>query len=205
MSRRGERHPPFRQPPTANRQLPTANRQLPTANCQLPTPHEAEFVFRNVARAYDTIIEFFMAEPFLHDGGAVAFALRRRSRSAAARAMLGTLLLTAISCTATRGPLVVTDPDPSIKIPAIEKAVRTRDMSALPQLVKDLDSDDAAVRLYANHALEQLSGMNFGYRYFDDADQREPAAKKWRDWLSDPSGGQGKSAPASSRSTTGPS
>ena len=72
------------------------------------------------------------------------------------------LLATFSACTAPRGPLVVSDPDPSIKIPAIEKAVRTKDRAAIPQLIKDLDSDDAAVRLYANHALEQLSGKNFG-------------------------------------------
>jgi hypothetical protein len=109
------------------------------------------------------------------------------------------------SCTAPRGPLIVTDPDPSVKIPAIEKAVREKDMSALPQLVKDLDNDDAAVRFYANHALEQLSGMNFGYRFFDDTEQREPAAKKWRQWLSEPSAGHPKAVPAATRASTGPS
>jgi hypothetical protein len=114
-----------------------------------------------------------------------------------------TLSLT--SCTAPRPPLVVTDPDPSVKIPAIEKAVREKDMAALPQLVKDLDNDDAAVRFYANHALEQLSGMNFGYRFFDDTEQREPAARKWRQWLSEPSAGHPKAMPAATRASTGPS
>jgi hypothetical protein len=87
------------------------------------------------------------------------------------------------SCTASRGPLVVTSPDPAVKIPAIEKAVRERDQSAVPQLVKDLDSDDAAVRLYANHALQALTGQDFGFKYFDDDDQREAAAERWRQWL----------------------
>lgn len=105
------------------------------------------------------------------------------------------------SCTAPRPPLLVTDPDPSVKIPAIEKAVRENDQKAVPQLVKDLDSDDPAVRFYANHALEILTGRNFGYRYFDDDTLREPAAQKWRQWLADPSQFQGKVVPAS----TGPS
>lgn len=104
------------------------------------------------------------------------------------------------SCTAPRPALVVTDPDPSVKIPAIEKAVREKDQKAVPQLVKDLDSDDPAVRFYANHALEMLTGQNFGYRYFDDESLREPAAQKWRQWLGDPSPVQGKVVPAS----TGP-
>lgn len=91
---------------------------------------------------------------------------------------------------------MVTDPDPSVKIPAIEKAVRTKDRSALPQLVKDLDSDDPAVRFYANHALEKLTGENFGFRYFDDESRREPAAQKWRQWLLD--------SPAAPHSSTRP-
>lgn len=130
---------------------------------------------------------------------------RRRGamRRAAACALIASC--TATSCTAPRAPLIVTDPDPSVKIPAIEKAVREKNMTALPQLVKDLDNDDAAVRFYANHALEQLSGMNFGYRYFDDAEQREPAAKKWRQWLSEPSAGHPKAMPAATRASTGPS
>ena len=103
------------------------------------------------------------------------------------------------SCTAPRPPLSVTNPDPSVKIPAIEKAVREKDQSAVPQLVKDLDSDDPAVRFYANHALGILTGQNFGYRYFDDETRREPAASKWRQWLADPAQVQNKVVPASTR------
>ncbi len=46
-------------------------------------------------------------------------------------------------------PRSVTDPDPADKIPAVERAVRQKDKRAIPQLVKDLDSDDSAVRFYA--------------------------------------------------------
>jgi hypothetical protein len=88
--------------------------------------------------------------------------------------------------------LVVTDPDPSVKIPAIQKAVRENNRAILPQLVKELDNDDPAVRMYANHALEQLTGEKFGYQYFAGEDQREAAARKWRLWLSDPSAAQGR-------------
>lgn len=87
------------------------------------------------------------------------------------------------ACQAPRPQLVVTDPDPAVKIPAIQKAVRQRDTSAIPQLIKDLGSDDAAVRMYANHALEELTGQRFGYRYFAGDDEREAAAQKWRQWL----------------------
>jgi hypothetical protein len=102
-----------------------------------------------------------------------------------ARPLLCTLALMAASCAAPRPPLVVSDPDPSVKIPAIQKAVREKDQSAVPQLIKDLDSDDAAVRMYANHALEELTGQNFGFRYYDDDAQREPAVQRWKRWLSE--------------------
>ena len=88
-----------------------------------------------------------------------------------------------ISCTAPRGPLVVTDPDPSIKIPAIKIAVARRDVSAVRQLVKDLESDDAAVRFYAINGLRRLTGENFGYLYYEEAEERRPALRRWQAWL----------------------
>ncbi|CAN5628516.1 hypothetical protein BH09PLA1_BH09PLA1_16400 [soil metagenome] len=87
------------------------------------------------------------------------------------------------SCTAPRGPLLVTDSDPSIKIPAIKIAVARKDLSTVRQLVKDLESDDAAVRFYAINGLRRLTGENFGYLYYEDADERKPAIKRWQAWL----------------------
>jgi hypothetical protein len=97
------------------------------------------------------------------------------------------MLLGMAACAAPRPPLRVSDPDPSVKIPAMQKAVREHNRAILPQLIQELDSDDPAVRLYANHALEQLTGEEFGYQYFAGEDQREAAARKWRAWLADPS------------------
>ena len=85
-------------------------------------------------------------------------------------------------CTAPRGPLVVTDPDPSVKIPAIKKAVRKRDRAAVRQLVEDLDSDDPAVRFYAIHGLERITGERLGYDYSADEVRRKPALARWREW-----------------------
>ena len=50
--------------------------------------------------------------------------------------------LSIIGCSAPRGPIEVTNPDPSGKIPAMKKAVREHDLKVTRQLVKDLDSDD---------------------------------------------------------------
>jgi len=97
--------------------------------------------------------------------------------------ILALAILSALGCTARRGPLVVTDPDPSVKIPAFHKAARDDDLGALQQLVIDLDSEDPAVRFYSIQALQDLTGENFTYRYWDDEIERLPALKKWQQWL----------------------
>src|SRR2546423_11699436 len=89
-------------------------------------------------------------------------------------AMLATTL-GIIGCSAPRGPIEVTNPDPSGKIPAMKKAVREHDLKVVRQLVKDLDSDDPAVRLFPIHALHELTGQRYGYEYFADDFQPRPA------------------------------
>lgn len=97
--------------------------------------------------------------------------------------ILVALGLLAGGCTAPRPPLVVSDPDPSVKIPAIKKAVREKDLGAVRQLVQDLDSDDPAVRFYAIGGLERLTGQRFGYDYSADEIRRRPAVIRWQQWL----------------------
>lgn len=102
-------------------------------------------------------------------------------------------LALAAGCVHPRAPLIVTDPDPSIKIPATAKAVRGHDLSAVPQLIRDLESDDPAVRLYASHALAKLTDQDLGYRYYDDDDHRAAAVDRWRHWYfenADPAAGK---------------
>lgn len=95
-------------------------------------------------------------------------------------------LVIAGGCTAPRGPFVVTDPDPSVKIPGITQAVQKKDLSAAKQMVADLDSDDPAVRFYAIEGLRRLTGDTFGYVYYDDdALTRKPSVERWRKWLQD--------------------
>jgi len=77
----------------------------------------------------------------------------------------------------------MSNPDPAAKIPAIEAAVAAKDLSQAPQLVKDLNNDDAAVRFYSINGLDRLTGETFGYHYYDDEMQRAPAIEKWKVWL----------------------
>ena len=87
------------------------------------------------------------------------------------------------SCRAPREPLTVYHADPSVKIPAIKVAVARKDVSVAQQLVKDLESDDAAVRFYAINGLRRLTGESFGYLYYEDPEQRKPALMQWQAWL----------------------
>jgi len=87
------------------------------------------------------------------------------------------------ACSAPQAAMVVSDPDPSVKIPATKLAVENRDMSSVQQMIKDLESDDPAVRFYAFSGLQKLTGETFGYQYFADEDKRAPAVGKWKAWL----------------------
>ena len=87
-------------------------------------------------------------------------------------------------CSALRPKPKLDSPEAAEKIPAIRQAVQRHDLTAAPQLVADLDSEDPAVRLYANQALVRLTGKNFGFRYYDSEEKRKEAVAKWQQWLS---------------------
>ena len=106
----------------------------------------------------------------------VAFAIVVIAASAAVSAGAG-------GCNEPTGPRTVANEDLTVKVPAIKEAGRTKDLAAAPQLVKDLESDDAALRLYAIKGLRQMAGKEFGYVYYADVEQRRPAVMKWRQWL----------------------
>lgn len=103
------------------------------------------------------------------------------------RARWGLIVILAggMGCIAPRPPLSVEDPDPSIKIPAMKVAVEKKDLKAACQMVKDLESDDPAVRFYAIEALYRLTGERMGYEFYVDADQRQAAVKRWRQWAAE--------------------
>ena len=86
-------------------------------------------------------------------------------------------------CYEPTGPRTVASEDLNIKIPAIRAAGARKDLSAAPELVRDLESDDPALRMYAIRGLREMSGQDFGYVYYADVEKRRPAVTKWRQWL----------------------
>lgn len=93
------------------------------------------------------------------------------------------LLAPTAGCARGRVNPVINSADPSEKIPGIVRAVRKRDLPKARHMVKDLASDDAAIRMFAIGGLRRLTGETFGYNYYDDEEAREPAVKKWQEWL----------------------
>jgi hypothetical protein len=70
-------------------------------------------------------------------------------------------------------------------IPAIKDAANKNDRSAIPILVDRLDDKDSAVRFAAISALRKMTGQDFEYKYYDDDYDRQPAIKRWQQWVKD--------------------
>jgi hypothetical protein len=120
---------------------------------------------------------------------------RKRTRSHARLLTRSVSILVACvlaGCSGYTGPRSVSNEDPAVKIPEIHKAIERGDKSVVPQLVHDLDSDDAAVRLHAIGALRKLTGEHFDYDWTqNDRALRRPAVEKWQAYLqSAPSSGK---------------
>lgn len=81
------------------------------------------------------------------------------------------------------GPPSVASDDPERKIPGIKQDVDRDDRADVPLMVRDLDSDDPAVRFYSIQGLGRLTGYDFGYRYWEADDARRPAVARWKQWL----------------------
>lgn len=74
------------------------------------------------------------------------------------------------------------------RIPALVRQADPRHadgQDGIDTLIHALDDDDPAVRLFAVQALRERTGQHFGYRYYDSAERRRPAIRRWRGWLND--------------------
>lgn len=75
--------------------------------------------------------------------------------------------------------------NPSVRITAIAQAGREKDAQSVPLLVDRLEDDDADVRLFAQQALDRITGQSFGYSYYAAPAERLAAVERWRAWLAD--------------------
>jgi hypothetical protein len=70
-------------------------------------------------------------------------------------------------------------PNPASKLYAIRQAGAERDVSKVPALIEQLDSDDPAVRMYSIIALDKIVGRRLGYSPYDPPWKREPTVQAW--------------------------
>ncbi|MFI4859205.1 MAG: hypothetical protein ACIAXF_00845 [Phycisphaerales bacterium JB063] len=90
------------------------------------------------------------------------------------------------------------------RIPALVRqaeAERDADGSGLRSLIVALDDEDPAVRMFAAEALRERSGETFGYRYYDSAEARRPAVRRWRAWARQQQAPQSPETPAPNDNT----
>ncbi|QOJ01478.1 MAG: hypothetical protein HRU70_13685 [Phycisphaeraceae bacterium] len=74
--------------------------------------------------------------------------------------------------------------DPQKRFEAISAAAARGDRSAVPGLVRRLDSDDPAERLLAINALERITGERLGYDHAAPKAERSKAVERWARWAS---------------------
>ncbi len=72
--------------------------------------------------------------------------------------------------------------DPAVRVQALREAIANNDRAAIPHLIAMLDSEDPALRMFAQHGLERMTGQRFGYDHASPPAQRGPAVDAWVAW-----------------------
>lgn len=111
-----------------------------------------------------------------------------RLRACAPRTLLTALVIAAVipaaavvaGCRPTGVAQPLTDTDPVFVIPAIKQAAGDSEPGQLDELVSLLENEDAAIRIYAVHALRDRTGEHFDYEPWADESERAPAVARWR-------------------------
>jgi hypothetical protein len=123
----------------------------------------------------------------------------RGGRAPGLRAAVWLLLLLAVSGCASDQPVRAIqpefdlhDPDPRIRMRAVEAVAGKRDAQYVPDLIEMLDDEDEAVRVVAIGALRDLTGHDTGYVAYASPRELQDQVRAWRAWHA----GGGAAAPA---------
>jgi hypothetical protein len=87
--------------------------------------------------------------------------------------------LTALGCAPPASVGGLNSPDPASKLYAIRAAGESRDRTAIPALVEQLENDDPAVRVFSINALERITGERLGYNPYADDVARRASVERW--------------------------
>jgi hypothetical protein len=99
-------------------------------------------------------------------------------------------------CSGYPGPVSIENEDPAVKIPAMRRAAVARDSSKIASLVRELASDDPAIRLVAIESLEKITGQTHGYQWWNDARDNKAPITRWNNRLAGRPIEQGVELPA---------
>ena len=72
---------------------------------------------------------------------------------------------------------------PDVATGAMSQAAENKSTRSIVPLVKRLYDEDPVIRLSAIRALREITGQDFGYRYYEPEVQRIEAIKRWQAWL----------------------
>lgn len=72
--------------------------------------------------------------------------------------------------------------DPAERTLATVETNEDRDRRDIPELIEQLDSSDAAVRMLAAGTLLNLTGETHGYHFADSESERRQAVDRWEAW-----------------------
>lgn len=72
--------------------------------------------------------------------------------------------------------------NPADRVRAADDAGDARDDRAVPELINQLESDDAAQRAAAIASLREITGQDHGYEWWADDLERRAAAQRWAAW-----------------------
>jgi hypothetical protein len=77
----------------------------------------------------------------------------------------------------------ISSAQPDVATDAMSQAAEKKSTRAIVPLVQRLYDEDPVIRLSAIRALKQITGQDFGYRYYEPEVQRVQAIKRWQAWV----------------------
>jgi len=78
--------------------------------------------------------------------------------------------------------------DTAGRVPALVDASAQSDADTLAELVRSLNDEDPAVRMFAARSLQERTGQSLGYRYYDPQEKRSASIARWQAWLDEQAG-----------------
>jgi len=91
--------------------------------------------------------------------------------------------------------------NPADRVRAADDAGDARDEGAVPELINQLESDDAAQRAAAIASLREITGRDHGYEWWAGGAERRAAAERWAAWYAQTQGTTARQDAADDRST----